>query len=67
MRRTIIEHVADYAAGNPKKLAVMTPDDSVSYGTLYEYARGYAKHLVSRGLKRGGIVVLSHQRAAVQR
>ena len=58
MRKTIIEHVADYASGNPKKLAVMTPDDSVSYGALYEYARGYAKYLTTRGLKRGGIVVL---------
>ena len=58
MRKTIIEHVADCAATNPEKLAVMTPRDSVSYGSLYEYARGYAKHLVSCGLEQGGIVVL---------
>ena len=58
MRRTIIEHVADYAAGNPEKLAVMTPEESVSYGALYDYARGYAKYLISSGLRRGGIVVL---------
>lgn len=58
MRKTIIEYVADCAASNPEKLAVMTPDDSVSYGELYDYAKGYAKHLVSSGLERGDIVVL---------
>ena len=58
MRKTIIEHVADRATSNPKKLAVMTPEDGVSYGALYEYARGYAKYLVTSGLKRGDIVVL---------
>ena len=58
MRKTVIEYAADHAASNPEKVAVMTPGDSVSYGVLYEYARGYAKHLVSSGLKRGGIVVL---------
>ena len=58
MRTTIIEHVADCAVSNPKKLAVMTPDDRVSYGALYAYARGYASYLVSSGLTRGDIVVL---------
>ena len=58
MRKTIIEHVAECAANNPKKLAVMTPGDGMSYGTLYEYAMGYAKHLVSNGIERSAIVVL---------
>ncbi|MDO4797649.1 MAG: AMP-binding protein [Coriobacteriales bacterium] len=58
MRKTIIEHVAFCAAHNPKKLAMMTPEDSLSYGALYEHARGYAKYLASCGLRRGDIVVL---------
>ena len=58
MRKTIIEYTADHAASNPEKVAVMTPEDSVSYGALYEYARGYAKYLASSGLERGGVVVL---------
>ena len=56
MRKTIIEYAADCAASNPEKLAVMTPGESVSYGALYDYARGYAKYLISSGLRRGDIV-----------
>ena len=67
MRKTIIEHVAECAANNPKKLAVMTPGDGMSYGTLYEYAMGYAKHLVSNGIERGAIVGLGREDYTIYR
>jgi acyl-CoA synthetase (AMP-forming)/AMP-acid ligase II len=57
-RLTIIEHVALYAKSQPDKKAVLTPDGSVTYLELFDYARGYAKYLLSFGLKKGDKVVL---------
>ncbi len=57
-RKTIIEHVAAYASSQPEKTAVITVDDSLTYSELYRYAQGYAKYLISCGMKKGDVVLL---------
>jgi len=58
MRKSIVENVRDHAMSTPNKTAVITPMDSITYSELYAYACGYAKMLISRGLKKANIVVL---------
>ena len=57
-RMTLIEYVAHYAEQQPDKKAILTPDGSMTYSELYYHARGYAKYLISFGLKKGDIVLL---------
>ena len=58
VRKTIIEYVAENAMVSPLKIAVISPEKKINYEDLYNYSVGYAKFLLSEGVKKGSIVLL---------
>lgn len=58
MRKTIIEHVAEYAVCQSDKVAVVAKEIETSYGELFRLVRGYSRFLRESGVKKGDIVVV---------
>lgn len=58
MRKTIVAYVAEYAGKTPDKKAVITSGKALTYSQLYKAAQGYARYLISNGLKSGDRVLL---------
>lgn len=55
----MVEYVAEWAAVNPDKIAVIAEDRETSYCELYRLVRGYSKYLIDKGVQKGDIIVIS--------
>ena len=63
-RKTIEEWVAAHTLETPEKPAVITGKLSLTYRELWQYARGYARYLISNGMKKGDVVLLKASQTA---
>lgn len=58
MRRTIVEYAAENAAKIPDKIALITPQKSLTYSELFRLARGWANYLTKSGTRKGDVIAL---------
>lgn len=56
--KSVIEYVADYAAVEEEKVAVIDGNTKATYKELFDMACKYSKYLKDSGAKKGDIVVL---------
>lgn len=57
MRKSIVEQLSEHARKSADKLAIITPEEGITYGELYRLIKGYASFLQSQGVRRGDIVL----------
>ncbi len=58
MRKTIIEHVSEYAICQPDKVAIVVKEVETSYSELFRLVRGYSRFLKKIGIKKRDVIVV---------